>query len=159
MVVVILNYSKSVRQKGAEMTNDIIITIRQGFPSGEFRRLLKNYGYWAHTTGCKGWGHGGADLPTPAITDETALEIDKAVGTLKREHPNLSRVFTLFYIKQLDVQQITSIIRRRGIKEFKYITAFMVGELITRAERVVFEALEDECESVYLQADRVQKSS
>ncbi len=140
------------------MTNDIIITIRQGYPSGEFRRLLKNYGYWAHVSGCKGWGHGGADLPTPAITDDTALEIDKAIGTLKREHPNLSRVFTLFYIKQLDVQQITSIIRRRGVKEFKYITACMVGELITRAERIVFEALEDECESFYLQKTGISQS-
>lgn len=138
------------------MTSDILITVRQGFPSAEFRRLLKNYGYWAHTTGCKGWGHGG-DFPTPAISDETALEVDRAVGALKREHPNLSCIFTLFYIKQLDEHQIVSILRRRGIKEFRYITGWMVLELINKAERIIYEALEGECESVYLQADRVSE--
>ena len=138
------------------MTNDLLITLRQGADSGEFRRLLKNYGYWAHTTGCKGWSQGG-DFPTPAISDDTALEVDRAVGELKREHPNLSRIFTLFYVNQLDEQQIVSIMRRRGIKEFKYITGWMVLELVHKAERIIYEALEGECESFYLQADRVSE--
>ena len=136
------------------MTNDLLITLRQGADSNDFLRLLQNYGYWSHCSGCKGWAHGG-DFPTPAITDETALEIDRAVGELKREHANLSFIFTLYYINQLDEQQIVSIMRRRGIKEFKYITGWMVLELVHKAERIIYDALEREVESFYLQADRV----
>ncbi len=142
------------------MTNDLRITLRQGADSGDFLRLLQNYGFWAHTSGCKGWSHGG-DFPTPAISDETALEVDKAVGVLKQTKPQLAFIFTYYYIKQLDEHQIVSILRRRNRrdKDLQYITAVMVRELLKKAEQIVYDALEVNCESVYLQTAGIPELS
>jgi len=141
-----------------------------------FRMLLRNYGYWSHYSGCKGFFTGG-DFPTPAISDETALQIDRAVMKLSQKNRNLYRLFTLFYTKNNDEQMILSILRgraqyqkkyphRKDYFEFnpgtdtslKYIDISTLRVLLNRAEAFLYETLrqEEENETVHVQADYLQ---
>lgn len=140
------------------MTDELLSALKQGESSTEFFRLLQNYGYWAHTTGCKGYGHGGSDFPTPVITDETALEIDRAVGVLKATHPNLFLLFELYFIKQRSFSEIMQFLKRKsGRKHYhndsqynpavddamRYLNMRMIHQLLNKAESAVFNSLKE----------------
>lgn len=140
------------------MTHELLSALRSGVTSTEYFRLLQNYGYWTHTTGCKGWRHGSSDVPTPVITDDTALEIDKAVGCLKSRRPNLYLLFGLYYIKQRDLTEIMNFLKRKAGKKryhhknnynpavddaLRYADLTTVKQLLHKAESIIFMSLKE----------------
>jgi hypothetical protein len=140
------------------MTHELLSALRSGVTSTEYFRLLQNYGYWAHTAGCKGYGHSSCDLPTPVISDETALEIDRAVGVLKASHPKLFLLFELYFIKQRSFSEIMQFLKRKsGRKHYhngcqynpavddamRYLNMRMIHQLLHKAESAVFVALKE----------------
>ena len=125
--------------------------IRESIKDGRseaYIALLEDWGRWAsfHAGGPQGYA-GGTPGETPRfIDDESALQIERALATLRRTFPRLLLVFLWHYKSGMDADDIEA--RVRGYKwgwdyelNHYHCGYAAIEEMLKRAELKVLDAL------------------
>ena len=125
--------------------NDIERALNDGPTSASFERLLVNFGQWSRFSGCNGYHSSGDDRPTPVITDDDALKLDRCLARLKALHELGYWLFKEYYIKECSCDIISMLLERKGRREKKtalqYATKKRVQELLDEVRLKIFKFL------------------
>ncbi len=101
-----------------------------GGPDGApFCAFMDAYGEWCKFSGIMGYGGKGQGAPAPAISDQAALEVDRAMRPIKQD-PQRWWLFTAYWLRGLDVVEILTQMQRMSDcpLSWRYATVISIGQ-------------------------------
>lgn len=126
------------------MTEEILFSLKDGPDGAAFMRLLDNFGIWCRYSGCTGF-HSSGESETYVLTDESALELDKVMASIKAHHEFGFWLFKEYYICSRDTVEIAVLMNRYGRKTrdvaMAHASSKMVDKLLSRLRFTIHNIL------------------
>lgn len=136
------------------MTSEIMCALRGGPDSSEFMRLLDNFGIWCRFSGCSGY-HNSGESESYVLTDDSAMELDRAMVCIRNNHKLGFWLFKQYYICGRNTVEIAVLMNQYGRKKrdvaMTHASSKSVDKLLNRLRGIIFNLLsEEKSASVYL---------
>ena len=113
--------------------------------------LIEQWGIWARFSGCRGYFHGDCSHDVVIIDDDTALELDRAMQSIKAKQHNLYKVLYKHFVQGMDCDDIVSTMRNLNTSVLtdygrmsKRYNRDVINTLIDIGVRRFWEVLKDE---------------
>lgn len=125
------------------MLGEIAAALADGPDGAPFVALLDAWGEWARGGCPMGYPRGRVERPMPAISDQAALEVDRAVRPF-REDATAWFIWAGYYLRGLDVTDIACEMSRLAPfrdRLWRYATTMMVARRLTALRAQAHAAL------------------